>query len=220
MFVSDELKEALDRLENANIINAGRLITECLKVSANEEDVCSYMEKHAKYVSLEDELKNLLSKKQFPSDARVGIPFIYTLLYIFDTEKITLEDFVANSLYPKKDLDDGITLFSQNVAKSLKQLLEIADPNDEVLGTENDQNETNASGLYRFASKVSEILEKEDAEKIVRAVLAVETALKTANEDIIRTAYSALEREAFTVGLDDAYLIDVKDELYKYGVNV
>ena len=62
--------------------------------------------------------------------------------------------------------------------------------------------------------------EKEDAEKIVRAVLAVETALKTANEDIIRAAYSALEREAFTVGLGDAYLIDVKDELYKYGVNV
>ena len=219
MIVSVELKNALEMLADTNILNTNRVISDFLRASALEDDVCSYIEQNAKHVSFEDELHAYFTRKKFPAEPKICIPFVYTLLYVFDTEKITTDDFVS-SVYPQKDLDEAIEIFFKDLTFSLTAALCQADlnPSDSDAKTNVTDSENGNFVMDLFTKSLSDII-KENADEIREKIDALQNAIQSNDPVSMYSAYSDLCQTANVIGNFDEPLRRTKDLLAGLGVS-
>lgn len=217
MNISPEMNDALQSLQSANILNTGRVISDFLRTSATETDICAYIEKNAEKVVLEAELRAFSATKNFPEDPHVCIPFIYTLLYIFDTEKITAEDFVS-SVYRKSDLDDAIEVFFTDMARSLAASLLLIKAEDLLSDPKND---IPVSDIENSVSTFIETVKQSDAEnqaEILSTASLLLSAIKEKDFQKAREIFLSLQQlVSDVVPLSDA-LLTVKSDLARSGV--
>ena len=168
-------------------------------------------------MSLDAELRAFTSQKKFPEDPRICVPFIYTLLYIFDAGKISAEDFVA-SVYRKIDLDEAIESFFSLTARSLAVAFMKIKPEDLLSDPETGEK---ASDTTVFLDSFAESVKQADTEKqteILDAIAVLKTAMDENDPEKTGAALSSLESLIESVPLLKESFVSLKNKIAQTGV--
>ncbi len=124
MTLKENLKTALEEFLQSNLLSADTAISNLLRATTEDSDLCAYIESNGHKVSFDKDFKNCFQLKQgYSQNADVCIPFVYALLYSIDVKTFTLESFLETA-YPNVDIDLSYSYFAFATATALKNSLE------------------------------------------------------------------------------------------------
>ena len=218
MLITDELTNALKKLGNTCLLNVSRTVSDFLKESAADEELCAYIERYSADVSFQDELKILAKTRKFPLEPQRALPFIYAVLYVFDSNKLQPEDLISR-IYPHTDIDEACTTFFTSMVTTLEYAYENA-------VSESDDPDRQTGDLYEkedaFSSFVSFAsgLPVDDVEEIIKKANETKDALSSDDPSLIKSHFYALESLLKNENVSLSVLDGIKDELMLKGVIV
>ena len=124
MTLKENLRNALEEFLQSNLLSADTAISNLLRATTEDNDLCAYIESNGHKVVFDKEFKNCFQSKQgYSQNVDVCIPFVYALLYSIDVKTFTLESFLETA-YPNVDIDVSYAYFAFATATALKNSLE------------------------------------------------------------------------------------------------
>lgn len=211
MVINEGLSEAIDNFENSNLLSFARSLSLLLAETAKNKELCDYIAENGEKVNLKKELSDYFKSGTFKSDQpRVTLPFLFTVLYLLDMKKLSIED-ILQYAYPRTEIDAGYYLFVRSVSKTVYQCIDNVNNMFESadLAPDNDISETHKSFLY-LKKYVSAFCDETTAAEIYAATDYLYSALKTKNSEYISGLYNKLENLISTADLDSACLNGIK----------
>lgn len=216
MLITDELSNALKKLSETCLINVSRTVSDFLKESAADEELCAYIERHSPEISFQDELHALARTKKFPQEPNRALPFIFSVLYIFDTNKLQPED-VISRIYPHADIDESCTEFFTGMAQTLSSSLEQAVLEDnETVAQTTDKEENAFDHLISFFTGLTNV----ESEGLIQKVNELTDAMTEEDVSGVKSIFYALESAVKKENISVSVLDGIKDELMMNGVIV
>lgn len=218
MLITDELSNALNKLEDVCLLNVSRSISDFLRESAADEELCSYVEAKAHDVFFRDELIALARTKKFPTEPQRNLPFVFALLYYLDTGKLQPED-VITQVYPHMDVDDAATIFFSDLAKSLRFAIDIAVSESDGSESQTCESNNDEDVFELFISFING-LPKADFETYIHKTEEMKKAFDTDNISLMKSYYYALEDMLRNDNISVAILDGIKEAFADKGVVV
>ena len=112
MTLKENLRNALEEFLQSNLLSADTAISNLLRATTEDNDLCAYIESNGHKVVFDKGFKNCFQSKQgYSQNVDVCIPFVYALLYSIDIKTFTLESFLETA-YPNVDIDVSYAYFA------------------------------------------------------------------------------------------------------------
>ncbi len=219
MNVGNNLEYYLLQLNSSNLISCSRAVADVLRESALDADLLCFINLHAKNVSLKEQLTQYAKTKKFSPDPRVSLPFIYSLLYLVDSGKLSAEDLIS-SLFPGLDAFDSYPRFFGTLGSDIKSAIEIADLKQPALDTQTAK-ETPDDEFDALRLKIDETdAAEQDKKNLSDFVFALENSLNGNDDALTKSLYFGLLSVAKKCGLNEENLSGIKSRLLEKGVIV
>ncbi len=217
MIVGNNLEYYLQKLNSSNLINCTRAVSDVLRESALDADLLCFINLHAKNVSLKEQLTLYAKTKKFSPDPRVSLPFIYSVLYLVDSGKLSAEDLIS-SVYPGFDAFDSYPLFFGTLGTEIKSAIELADLKQPVLDIQNGE-DTPLDEFDAFLAKIEESdVDEKDKKNLSDFVVALQNSLDGDDDALTKSLYYGLLSVAKKSGISEETLSGIKSRLLEKGV--
>ncbi|MCR4661311.1 MAG: hypothetical protein K5765_04830 [Clostridia bacterium] len=222
MKIYAQLFDCINKLGKSNFISGPITITELLKETSVTPDLLDYISTNISNINFYDELNYFLNpKNDFPSKPEVAIPFIYSLLFIFDENydalnelnlgyninQITLEK-ILGAKYQGVEIKAAYKQFILNLSNTLYSMLFDLTEKEEYSVS----NQYKVSGNPRIGAIqffIRDNLDGEAADKTLMIVDNINNAMKSKDKE------SAKKNIMLLIKVFDAYGLkkDVIDNL-------